>query len=422
MYYLVADILRGSITSLLVVILLFTLAQPKCRKKTLILTIIAIVLIDIFISIFFYLKKNYSLLAVAEAGFLIISAILIKPLFKESFMQWFFNLFTTLIFYIIIVVYSYMLCDYFPFPYYSHIVLRIIFFFGVILLFNKILRPTYLQVSERWNIFMFPVLTLLINFLYYFFVGGEVEQNLSDYYLQFSLLAVLTIFMYYAIFQSLKTIAKEYREKAEKEKAEARQEILAKELNSYEDFINDSKQSRHDIRHHNALVLEYLNSGDLIGAKEYLNQCNQELIKSPFKQHCKNKVANAILSIYEKRTKKSNIDFLAIADIPEQLPLSTPELSAVISNILENACESCEKIAGEKLIAFHAEVNNDCLKIELINSIANAVDFDGNMPKSKKSGGGIGTKSVVSIVSKYNGMTQFDTKENMFITRILLPL
>lgn len=422
MYALIADIVRGSVTSMLIVILLFTLAQPKCSKRVLLLTTIVIVIIDIAISLFFYLRKDYTLLAIVEAVFLITAALAIKPLFKESFMQWCFNIITTLIVYIIIVEYSYMLCDYFPHPFYAHTVLRAVFFIGIIFLFHKILRPLYLQVSERWNVFLLPSIALLISLLYFLFIGGDIEQNLSGFFIQFSLLTLITVFVYYGIFQSLKSITKEYREKSEKEKAEARQEILAKELISYENFINNSKQSRHDIRHHNAVVLEYLNGGDINGAKEYLNQCNNELIEAPLKQICKNKVANAILSIYEKRALKTNIDISIVADIPENLPLSTPELSAVLSNILENACEACEKISGQTQISFNAEVDKESLKIELVNSTNYDVEFKNGMPQSQKPNGGIGTKSVVTIIEKHNGMTQFDINDNMFISRIILPL
>ena len=46
--------------------------------------------------------------------------------------------------------------------------------------------------------------------------------------------------------------------------------------------------------------------------------------------------------------------------------------------------------------------------------------FNDGMPVTKAEGHGVGTKSICSVVNKYNGMCSFKTKGDMFILRVVI--
>ena len=46
--------------------------------------------------------------------------------------------------------------------------------------------------------------------------------------------------------------------------------------------------------------------------------------------------------------------------------------------------------------------------------------FNDGMPVTKAEGHGVGTKSICSVVNKYNGMCSFNTKGDMFILRVVI--
>ncbi|MPM99399.1 hypothetical protein SDC9_146590 [bioreactor metagenome] len=130
---------------------------------------------------------------------------------------------------------------------------------------------------------------------------------------------------------------------------------------------------------------------------------------------------NAVLRLYERRTEKSGISFVVNADIPERVILTASELGTVFSNILENACEACEKLEySKRFIIVCAETEEHMLKVEVRNSVADFVKFNNGMPVSDKKVGGTGTKSIAYIINKYGGMLRFGQNENEFSTQIVI--
>ena len=67
---------------------------------------------------------------------------------------------------------------------------------------------------------------------------------------------------------------------AQLEREQGRQRILETELERYDDYLISAKQNRHDLRHHNTLLSEFLAEGDIDGARTYLAQCDEILKKS----------------------------------------------------------------------------------------------------------------------------------------------
>ena len=416
-------ILRAIVTDSMFLVLLFTLSRPKYNKKIMILAVSGTILCELVISIYFYYIENFTALAKLETLFLFVICIAFKPLVRDSIMQWLFVFLTAMNVQAASTVLCYVISLSLPFQPYAHVVLRFLFFAFVIVLFGRYLNPLYKKVTEHWRVFFLVIFVFLLNFLYYLFKSEDIVRTMREQFAPLLLLIILGVFIYGSIFYSLKIFSNELSMRAENIKAKAQQDILQKELDLYEDFVNTSRQNRHDIRHHNAIILEHLASGDIDGAKTYLQQFDESIAQSAFKQYCKNSVVNAVLRVYERRTEKSGISFMVNADIPEQVVLTASELGTMLSNILENACEACEKSDfTERFITVSAETEEQILKIEVRNSVAEFVKFNNGMPVSSKEGGGTGTKSIAYIVNKYGGMLRFRQSENEFLTQIIISI
>lgn len=416
-------ILRAIVTDSMFMVLLFTLSRPKYNKKIMFLAVSGIILFELVISIYFYYTENFTALAKLEVLLLFVVCIVFKPLVRDSIMQWLFVFLTAMNVFAANTVLGYVISLSLPFPLYAHVILRFLFFAFVIVLFVRYLNPLYKKVTEHWRAFFLVSFVLLLNFLYYFLESEDIIKTMREQFVPLLLLIILGVFIYGAIFYSLKIFSNELSMREENIKVKVQQDILQKELDSYEDFVNISRQNRHDIRHHNAIILEYLASGDTDGAKTYLQQSDESIAKRTLKQYCKNSVANAVFRLYERRTEKSGISFVVNADIPEQVAFTASELGTMFSNILENACEACEKSDyPERFIAVSAQTDEQMLKIEVRNSVADLVTLKNGMPVSAKEGGGTGTKSIAYIVNKYDGMLRFGQNENEFLTQIIVAI
>lgn len=170
------------------------------------------------------------------------------------------------------------------------------------------------------------------------------------------------------------------------------------------------------------MLLEYLNDGDINKAIAYLNISDEHLANTALKQFCENVTANAILRIYDRRVQNQDISFTVQAEIPEALPLEEPEIGALLSNLLENAMEVCEKQSVSPHISLTAQLEENGLQLEVRNSVDGKVAFENSLPKSTKQGGGTGTKSIAAIVNKYRGMLRFKQEKVEFVVQILIPM
>lgn len=205
-------------------------------------------------------------------------------------------------------------------------------------------------------------------------------------------------------------------------KDEARAQLLESEIISYQESLETAKQTRHDLRHHNALILDYLETGNTQAAIEYLRQADEAVTSSRLTEFSANPTANAVLRIYSRKAQELDIEYAALADIPETLPLTAPELGALLSNMLENAVEACEKAAPPHYIALTIQTDEAGLRLEIRNSASCATAFEDGMPVSTKPGGGTGTKSIAHIVKAHGGMLRFKQEGDEFLTQILLPM
>lgn len=206
-------------------------------------------------------------------------------------------------------------------------------------------------------------------------------------------------------------------------KQEAKGQLLEAEISSYQEYLYAAKQSRHDLRHHNAVIADYIQSGETEQALQYLQINENELASTALEQLSKHPTANAVLRIYSRQAQANGIPFAVSVDLPEELPLTPSELGALLSNLLENALEACRKVDPMKRqLAFHTQTDDSGLRLELCNSVSGTVAFEGNFPLSTKIGGGTGTRSIAHIVQKYGGMLRFKQEGDQFFTQILLPL
>lgn len=418
------DLFRCFITDVMLSVLMCIMSKPKYKTKWIYITVTAIiVIINMAADSFFYLQNNYDLVVTVDLIMLLAIAVLLKPLFLDCVMQWVFSFITVLNIYAAIVFVSYYLCDFFPYPYWSNSLLRLIFFIFVAVLFWRFIRPLYYKIVEHWLVYSLLTISLFINFSYYLLMN-DIEQALQKSCFPISLLIIMGIFVYIGIFVSFKVISEEYALREEKIKSEAQRTLLESELSAYEEFLQSAKQSRHDIRHHNSLVLEYLTSGNLKGAEEYLKRQNDDLSQSTLETYCENPTSNAVFRLYARKARSLGISYGIQADIPKELPLSNTEIGSLLSNILENAVHACEnQTFNNMFIRLLTERDSYTLKMELQNSVFVESIFDENsMPISPKKDGGMGTLSVSSIIKHHGGMVSFSQEKDIFITRIVVPL
>ncbi len=355
--------------------------------------------------------------------FWIIFGLSLNFLFTDSWLKWLFHIFTVLNITLFVLIISYILSRNLPYPMYANTGIRIIFYSIFIFLFKNHISSLYHQVVDRWAPFLFISLGILSTYLYILLGKGNIEDSITENSILLLLFSTLVFFVYITIFWSFGNIIREYELLNAQEQAKLHENLISSQLLVYEEFVTISKHQRHDLRHHNQILMEYLEKNDLRSAREYLNLYDTNLIKTSTRDYSENPIANAILRIYTQKSHEEKIAFTSHVDIQKNHTISQPELGSLLSNILENALESCRKVnVAERIIFLSAEIEDNNLKIELKNSANNHVEIRDDLPVSTKEGGGIGMKSVKHIVESNHGMIFFKQEPQLFITQIILPV
>lgn len=199
-------------------------------------------------------------------------------------------------------------------------------------------------------------------------------------------------------------------------------ELLRQEIVSYQTYLDAARQNRHDLRHHDALILEQLENSDIEGAINYLRAHNAEIAGNTLTRYCAEPTVNAILRIYERRAMEKHIAYSIVCDIPELLPFDSPELGSLLGNLLENAFVAATGAGDDAFIAFSSRVEDKSLLIELRNSKKGNIEFRGDLPVSRKPGGGTGTKSVRTTVENHGGIIKYSQTESEFTVRVIIPI
>lgn len=187
--------------------------------------------------------------------------------------------------------------------------------------------------------------------------------------------------------------------------------------------MDDMKKARHDLRQHLAVVQSYIEKDDKAGLKNYIDLYKSELPPDVLELYSRNDVVNAIVCYYAGVARDFHIRFDAKIDYPDICSISETDITVLLGNMLENAIEACQRQNGEicfiKLrIKKHGSSE---LLVVMDNTCREPVSFKDEVPVStKREGMGIGTSSMQEIAERYHGSVQFEWKEGMFYTSVLL--
>lgn len=195
-----ADLLRGSVSSIMNALLLFALAKPKYSKCVTSCVIACVFLVDILTSVYFYVNHDLTTLAKFDVFLFAGLIIILKPFVKDGIFPWVFNCITAMNLFVIIVFISYHLCDFFPYPYYSNSIIRLLLYIVIIGLFSKFVSPFYQQVMENWKMYLLLVISIFLNFMYYILSSNDIEEMLTEKFTPMLLLIFMCGLIYITIF------------------------------------------------------------------------------------------------------------------------------------------------------------------------------------------------------------------------------
>lgn len=181
---------------------------------------------------------------------------------------------------------------------------------------------------------------------------------------------------------------------------------------------------RHDYHNHIQAMKAYLAMGEVEELQEYIAKLEKELDSVDSLVQSGNIMMDAILNSKISIMMKYGIqvDFKAV--LPEELKIKDIDICVMVSNLLENAIESCMKIPVDKrFIRIYSEVFGSQFYMSIQNSAQEELDFnEKNYISTKRGEHGLGMKRVQFLVNKYDGFLNLQNEPGIFASEITIPL
>ncbi len=281
---------------------------------------------------------------------------------------------------------------------------------------EMIMRPA----GEMWTFAIVPIVYYLFDYstVVYTKLLYEGSYLVAEFMPTFSCL----FFLVY-VKQSTKQEKTRYRLEQEKNAFEMQAKQSVQEI----DFLRKSQEQaaahRHDLRHHMQYLASCIANHQNEQAMEYINSVCREIEAQKVVDYCQNETANLILTAYAQRFEKAGISSEIKFVLGRNIKILSVDMCVLLSNALENALNECKFLMKQNIstdISVNGYEKDNKIFIQISNTCRRNVLFSDGMPVTNAEGHGIGTKSICSVVNKYNGMCSFQTKGDMFILRVVI--
>lgn len=308
------------------------------------------------------------------------------------------------------------------------IIYRTIIYLILLPILYKIVRPRFRilvsTIDREWKAAnLIPSVFLFIQIIILYYPKPYWRWS-SNSWLEIIILSfyVLFIVVYYILYVQSFAIIQRKELEAKQLLMSQQDKLWESEINRQKKMVDLASKQRHDMHHHNMVIIEMLKQDKLSDLNSYMEAFDNSLYKGNQELYCSHPIGNSIFNVFVNRAKESAIKTTIDASIPREILIDNVDLTNVLGNILENAIEGCQRLndSAKKEINVLAKYDNNRLKIKVENTAVNNIEFENGLPISQKLEGGIGSKSILNIVENYNGNLSFSNPDDKFIVQLIL--
>lgn len=180
----------------------------------------------------------------------------------------------------------------------------------------------------------------------------------------------------------------------------------------------------HDLKHH---ILALRAEENDKKRNQYLDRMEEEIRSYEAQNKTGNKVLDTLLTAKSLYCMKNDITMTNVVDGALFEFMDVMDICSIFGNALDNAIEHELQIEEKekRLIHVSAYSQHNFLLIRFENYCEDTINFQESLPVTTKKDTkehGYGTKSLRYTVHKYGGEVHFETQDNWFIVKILIPM
>lgn len=284
---------------------------------------------------------------------------------------------------------------------------------------RRLLRRTVepfldLDTGEYWNtIWFIPIAILGTRFL---FVGGEHNSGGIAQLLSSALSGAVIIL----ICLSVSSDHVHMRARHAMEKQLEDQKIHYKQLQTR---VEDTRKTKHDLKHHMAAILHLVELDDKEGVRSYCDELLDRVEARERIPYTGNTAVDGVLYYYMQRAAEKQIDLQCIGTIHSH-GIADMDLCVLLGNGLDNALAGCLTVSEGRSIRVISQSGERMLSVMICNSFDGKVEQgkEGLLSRKRENAYGVGLQSMQSVCAHYGGSFEVKWDEQTFTIMFILPL
>lgn len=254
--------------------------------------------------------------------------------------------------------------------------------------------------------------------------GSEVKTfyRLFQIIMNFFLIGVLQIL----VFRLYLHIGKEKAYQKENQLMKMNHRLLERQMELLEETVKTSRRIRHDVRHHNMVMAEYVKRGQNEELLQYLQDYTKEIDESSAENICANTAVNNLLLAYTRWAKNEQIKVTLDIDLDRNITIPNIDLVTILANAYENAIYGCmevKKQSKERECFIHLMIKRKQHKLVIYcsNTCRVETELKNGQPKPEFTGG-IGVLSIIKTAENFDGEYDFKNDDGVFVFRLIMNI
>ncbi|MGP1433387.1 MAG: sensor histidine kinase [Catonella sp.] len=304
------------------------------------------------------------------------------------------------------------------------VISKIILFLIVILIRKKIGDKTsdVLSNTDLLRFMFFPIFTIFTIIALIITSGSIENQRQNNVLLAISLcLAGMNLFVFYLINDILKREIRVRESELFRMRAKNQTDMYR---SVSENFVKQRKIT-HEYKNQILCIESLINTENYEELKNYIKNISGHLSTELDYIKTNNVIVDAILNSKYRETLEKGIIFIFQLNDLSEINLSDEDIVVILSNLLSNAIEACEKYPGKKVIKLKFIEEGGNIIISVKNTYNGKLEIrDGEIQTSKiydNDEHGIGIKNIIDVIEKYQGSYTIQNDKEEFYFSIMLP-
>lgn len=304
------------------------------------------------------------------------------------------------------------------------IVIKGTIFLAIILSKNILGEKTLKYVKDsQWTKFLFfPIFTIyittaLISTTSYTII--EIPENLVKI-IAFGLLG-----MNITVFYLISDISLKNKQICEKKLLQIQ---ARNQLELYKRSLAEIKKQRrlvHEYKNQLECIFTLCKTEQYLELQNYLSQLTRKVWKQLGYINTNHAIINAVLNAKYEEAIDKNIIFICKINDMSKIQLDYQDIVVLLSNLLNNAIEACQKCNMNKIIKMKIVHENNNLILSVKNTYNGEIKYkNGFMISTKRNNSqkhGLGFQNIVYIIKKNNGDYVVDFTNEEFYISIIIP-